>query len=89
MDYLPFRLSWFPLLTDLFPSMDNVETPPQLTAVTLAELWRQAKAQLEAWQHATERHERIALALETPVSQDKLEKWLEEIGKKIEGFGNI
>lgn len=69
--------------------MDNVKTPPQLTAVTLAGLWRRAKAQLETWQHATERHERIALALETSVSQDKLEKWLEEIGQNIEGFGSL
>ena len=69
--------------------MDNAKPLPKLTAVTLAGLKGHSKAQLEAWQQGTERHERIALALETSVSQEKAGKWLEEIGKIIDGFGKV
>ena len=66
--------------------MDTVKPPPQLTAVTLAGIDAQSKAQLEAWQQRTERHEEVALGLEMMVSRDKLERWLDEIGKSVGGF---
>ena len=66
----------------VFSSMDATELPPQLTAATLARLGGQSKAQLEAWRHTTERHEQIALALETLASRDRMEKCLDIIGRK-------
>ena len=67
-------------------SMDTVKPPPRLTAVTLGGIDAQSKAQLEAWQQRMERHEEIALGLEMVVSRDKLEGWLDEIGKRVEGL---
>ena len=66
--------------------MNTVKPPPQLTAVRLAGIDMQSKAQLEAWQHTTERHEEVALGLEMVVSRGKIEGWLEEIGKRVEGL---
>ena len=82
-------MSGLPLLTINFHSMDTVKPPPQLTAVRLAGIDVQSKAQLEAWQHTTERHEEVALGLEMAVSQDKMEGWLEEIGKRVEGLARV
>ena len=69
--------------------MDIVKLPPQLTAVRLAGIDVQSKAQLEAWQHTTERHEEVALGLEMVVSRGKIEGWLEEIGKRVEGLERV
>ena len=66
--------------------MDTGTPPPQLTAATLAGIDLQSKMQLEAWQHTTERHEEVALGLEMVVSRGKMEGWLEEIGKRVEGL---
>ena len=66
--------------------MDTVKAPPQLTAVRLAGIDVQSKAQLEAWQHTTERHEVIALGLEMVVSKGKIKGCLDEIGKRFEGL---
>lgn len=66
----------------------NTEKPPlQLTAATLASLGEQSRAQLDVWQHTIERHEQIALVLETSGSGVKREKWLEKVENKIEGTG--
>ena len=66
----------------------NTEKPPlPLTAATLASRGKQSRAQLDVWQHTIERHEQIALALETSGSRVKREKWLEEVENKIEGTG--
>ena len=67
-------------------SMDTKKTPSQLTAVRLAEIGVQSKAQLVAWQHTRERHEEVVLGLESVVSRGKVEAWLEEIGKRVEGL---
>lgn len=66
--------------------MDTVKAPSLLTAVRLAAIDVPSKAQLEAWQHTTERHEEVALGLEMLVSQADIGEWLEEIGKKVEGL---
>ena len=66
-----------------FSSMDAAEHPPQLTAARLARLGGQSKTQLEAWRHTAERHEQIALALETLSSRDRMKKCLDKIGRKI------
>ena len=69
--------------------MDTVKPSPQLTAVKLAEIGLQSNAQLEAWEHTTERHEEVALGLEIVVSRGKIEGWLEEIGKRVEGLERV
>ena len=79
-------MSGLPLLTIESHSMDAVKAPPPLTAVRLAGIDVQSKAQLEAWQHTMERHEEVALGLEMVVSRGKIEGWLEEIGKRVEGL---
>ena len=66
--------------------MDIVKAPPQLTAIRLARIDVQSKAQLEAWEHTTERHEEVALGLEWVTSQGTIEGWLEEIGKRVDGL---
>ena len=66
--------------------MDTVKPSPPLAAVKLAGIGVQSKAQLGAWEHTTERHEEVALGLEIVVSRGKIEEWLEEIGKRIEGL---
>lgn len=81
-----FFFFYLPLVLILFHSMDTAKPPPQLTAVTLAGIHAQSKAQMEAWQQRTERHEEIALGLEMMVSQGKMERWLEEIGRRVEGL---
>lgn len=73
----------------VFSSMNAAELPPQLTAVTLARVGGQSKAQLGAWRHTMERHEQIALALKISVLREEMESWILEIGKKIEGFGDV
>ena len=65
--------------------METVKTPPQLTAVTLAGIDLQSKAQLETWEYTVERHEEVALGVEMVVSRGKMEEWLEDIGKRVEG----
>ena len=78
-------LAYLALLKICCHSMDIVKPPPQLTAVTLAGIDVQSKAQLEAWEHTMERHEEVALGVEMVVSRGKIEGWLEEIGKRVEG----
>ncbi len=68
-------------------SKDIKKPPPQLTAATPVRHESLSKAQLEIWQHTAERHEQIALALETSESQIKTERWLADVEQKIEGFG--
>ena len=65
--------------------MDIGKPTPQLTAVTLAGIDVQSKAQLEAWQYTTERHEEVALGLEM-VSRGEMEEWLGEIEERVEGL---
>ena len=84
--WVPPALSALSLLIVGVHSMDTMKTPPQLTAVRLAEIGVQSKAQLVAWQQTTERHEEVALGLESVVSRGEVEAWLEEIGERIEGL---
>lgn len=73
----------------VFSSMDAAELPPQLTAATLARVGGRSKAQLKAWRHTTERHEQIALAVKTLASRDRMEKCLDEIGRKVSGTHDV
>ncbi len=67
-------------------SRDVKKPPPQLTTATPVKPKSLSKAQLEVWEHTAERHEQIALALETSECQIKTERWLADVEQKIEGF---
>ena len=78
-----------PLLMNGSISMDTVKSHSKLTSATLRRLKGQSQAQLKTWQSTRERHEQIALARDPSQVQDKMENWLEELEKRIGGFGKI
>ena len=78
-----------PLLINGSTSMETVKRQSRLTSATLGRLEGQSQAQLKTWQHTRERHEQIALARDPSQAQDKMKSWLEELEKRIGGFGKI
>lgn len=74
------------ILSSPFSRNGTEKALPPLTAESLTGLGI-SSTQLDGWRSNSERHELIALAIEASGSGDEMEKWLDEVERKIGGGG--